>query len=355
MASPLREAEIHLIVQNATDEWLMINSNGIPIDDDGWYGITLPQMIKLAVEIISLIPKEDKQRQSSLCHHGIINTLNRLTNDECLEVLDLNVWECLSKIILNISTNITQIIGLVNDDIMDLIRLSHQCFEFGLVLQEEEQEEYGANHILENSIKSFANIQLMHVRPIINDLPLKVFKQMIQILSLTENITICQTILIILDVIMQNNVTNINTLVNQCDLLDALQKIINTRRCVTMFKILSRLLDSCHAAKVFEDYPFILSITIKNAFTSFPPDHASINCLNSLLQNNKNSLLIRTNYVDSLYMFLKGLDNDSQTLVGLEPYHSLFHNTLNAFKNMESNSNKLLQDIIQTLEKYELK
>ena len=376
MASPLREAEIHLIVQNAIDEWLLVmDNNGIEFDDDGltmeYKSLTV--MIKLGVEIISLIPKEDKQRQSSLIRYGIISTLNHLTQ----QMLDLYVWEWVSKIILNISN--TQIVGLHNDDDVihdidlvmridevghmvnaellrfdDLIRLSHQSWEFAFVLKEEEQEQDVANHILENALQCFANILSIHARPIMNHLPSQVFKQMIQILTLTENITIRETILIILDAVMQNNVNNINTLVNQCDLLDALQKIINTS-CdnYVVFTILSRLLDSCHASKIFDDYPLIMTITIKNAFPA--PYLQSINCLNSLLQNNNNSLFIKTNYLESMCIFLKRLDMDD-CLEGLAPYHALFHNTLNALNNMDWTKAKiLLQDVIKTLKKYDLK
>lgn len=368
LAYEFREAEIHLILLNSVRQWTCdVASIESQDSKHGAKLIILQQIIKIGVHIISLM--DDKETSISLLNHGITNNLIYLTESN---IIDSSVWESISRIIYHVS-DLSYFddddIDDNNDDIMrrynELMFLGRECLQLGL---DDDNVLQGPNPILDNTCQFLANMVELHGHiyvGIMNDLPRKSLQRMIQILPLTQDIFVREGIMDVLKIIiLRFGVESfaVDTLINECDLFDALQQTMKlsmedfpeNRRFSSVFTILARLLVSAsYATKIFNEYPQIIAI-IMNSFTSRNKyDHiASIDCLNSLLQNiNNNLLFLKSNFIESLCLFLQGLKEDfiqNGDLDYWDEYLSFFDKTGNALTNMKSNW-KCIE-----LEKYEI-
>ena len=343
------------IYPNAT-EWAQLQTHLIFLDliNEVKNDSTLSDLTQIGLEIISLMP--DAEKQISLVNHGIIAALISITHKM---ILDEKIFLFISKIICNIShcmdfaisndeePNDDMETGLSMETITkynDLMRLLDPCLQLGLglgvSLEEEEEEEDEPNYVvLANSCKFMKNMVFLHDWPVMEHLPIKVWREMISLLPCVDQ-EIRDDIIAIFEGIIIKFSEGINRLINDGKLLDELQKI--DQPIADILRILSRLCGTNHATQIINDYPQLMA-KIMNSLSSNTEIVIikSMDCLNNLFENNDNYLLFtKTNYTELLCTFLLKEDCVSYTEEYHQNYITLYNNTLNVLTNL-SDSNTM--------------
>ena len=329
---------------------------------------TLSIFTEKGLEIISLL--DGNREQISLINHGILDILISITIK--VHLLNCSVFQFVSKIIRNLSA----CLDIFHDNLdngVDIMRLGHTCLQLALAMYDydDDDDDDDVNMTLYNTTQFLTNMIDIHRWPIMDYLPTKSFKQMIQIFSSTNDVWILAMFEAIIE---DDNDEHVNTLINECGLLQALQQLLVQPHGAESInyhpQILGRLLSSeSHATKIINDYPQIiieimngLSIntkTIKYREYMMKQLHTSTSMgyLNCLFENiaNKNLFFTKNNFVDSLFTFLVMEDGVSYTLKEQEQqYLTLLKNTSNTLQATHMVSKLLLYIGIILKKKYEL-